>query len=216
LLVTTDRALGAAHRDPAIGVTSPHLVRVALGPAVIDLLQTASIRVDGLAAHRVEVGLLGATDPLGLAYQWTPYRWRALRLRDGTWRGVLPAPALPGVYEVELRIDHSHRLLTSAHWLLSVFPRGTMARLSFPSAVAVARDFVAGLAGHQVLVALRRWPQASFDHRDPRLHRIFVIAYAKRGDTRASSRLGLFLTTVRDGFQARWRLLTATTQPYDQ
>jgi hypothetical protein len=77
------------------------------------------------------------------------------------------------------------------------------------------RGWVAQLPGNQVLVALRRWPQASFDRRDPRLHRLFVIAYAPRGDDRAGSRLGRFVTTVRDGFHGRWRVLQATTQPYD-
>jgi hypothetical protein len=90
-----------------------------------------------------------------------------------------------------------------------------MKRPSFPTAGGAIRDFVSHLPGDKVLVALRRWPMASFDHRDPRLNRLFVIAYAPRGNTRPGSRLGLFITTVRDGFQGRWRLLEATTQPYD-
>jgi hypothetical protein len=44
---------------------------------------------------------------------------------------------------------------------------------------------------------------------------LFVIAYAPRGNTRPSSRLGLFVTAVRDGFHGRWRVLEATSQPYD-
>jgi hypothetical protein len=90
-----------------------------------------------------------------------------------------------------------------------------MARRSFPTAVAVIRDFVDHLAGNQQLVALKRWPRASFDHRDPRLQRLFVIAYTPRGDHQAGSRRGLFVTTVREGYHGRWRLLEATTQPYD-
>lgn len=46
-------------------------------------------------------------------------------------------------------------------------------------------------------------------------HRLFVVAYASRGDHRPDSRLGLFITTVRDGYQGGWRVLQATTQPYD-
>jgi hypothetical protein len=106
-------------------------------------------------------------------------------------------------------------LLSSAHWLLRVFPSGTLRRSSFRTTGGAVRDFVARLRGHEVLVALRRWPLAEFDHRDPRLHRLFAVAYSPRGDCRPGSRLGLFITTVRNGFQGRWRVLEATTQPYD-
>jgi len=188
---------------------------VTLRPGVIDLYQSASIGVPGTAARRVDVRLLGATDRAGLADEWTPYRWQRLRLRHGLWRGELPAPPLFGTYQLQLRLDHGRRFLSSRRWLLRVFPDGTMTRPSFSTAVAAVRDFVAHLPGDEVLVALKRWPQATFDHRDPRLHRLFVIAYEPRGDNRPSSRLGLFITTVRDSFGGRWRLLQATTQPYD-
>jgi hypothetical protein len=89
-----------------------------------------------------------------------------------------------------------------------------MKRRSFSSNPGAVRNFVAHLPGDKVLVASRRWPLASFDHRDPRLNRLFVIAYAPRGDKRPSSRLGLFVTTARNGFHGRWRVLEATTQPY--
>jgi hypothetical protein len=115
---------------------------------------------------------------------------------------------------MQLRLDRAHRLVGS-RWLLRVVPSGTMRRPPFPRALGAVRHFVAGLPGHEVLVASRRWPLAGFDHRDPRLNRIFVIAYAPHGDQRPSSRLGLFVTTVRNGFHGRWRLLEATTQPYD-
>jgi hypothetical protein len=150
-----------------------------------------------------------------LAYEWAPYRWRRLRIHGDTLRGLLPAPALLGIYRLQLRAGHERRVVSSARWLLRVVPHGTMARPSFPTAAAAVRQFVATLRGDQVLVALRRWPQAAFDHRDPRLNRLFVIAYAPRGDNRLSSRLGLFVTTVRDGYRGRWRLLEATTQPYE-
>jgi hypothetical protein len=182
---------------------------------VIDLFHSSSVSVSGITAHGVEVRLLGAIDRSGLAYQSTAYRWRPLELRGGTWRAVLPAPPLSGMYQLQLGVDRGHTLLTSRRWLLRVFPPGTTTRRSFPSAVAAVREFVAHLPRHQVLRAVRRWPQASFDHRSPRLHRLFVIAYAPRGDKRRSSRLGLFVTTVRDGYHGRWRLLEATTEPYD-
>jgi len=190
-------------------------VRLEFGSPAIDLFHSASIRVHGLAAGSAEVRLVGAIDRAGLAYEWKPYRWRTLRVQRGTWHGQLPAPPLLGIYRLQLRIDHGRRFLSSAQWLLPVVPAGTMKRPSFPKAAGAVRDFVAHLAGHEVLVASKRWPLASFDHRDPRLNRLFVIAYAPRGDKRRSSRLGLFVTTVRDGYHGRWRILQATTQPYD-
>ena len=194
------------------GATRP--VRVLLRPGVIDLYHSASISVGGIAARRVDVRLLGGIDRAGLAYEWTPYRWHRLRLRHGVWRGQLPPPPLYGIYQLQLRLDQGRRLLSSARWLLRVFPPGTMTRPLFPTPVTAVLSFVAHLPGDEVLVALKRWPQATYDHRDPHLHRFFVIAYAPRGDNRPSSRLGLFVTTVRDGFHGRWRLLDATTQPY--
>lgn len=153
------------------------MVSVRLRSEVIDLFHAASVSVSGITTRRAEMRLLRATDRHGLAYEWAPYRWQRLRLVHGTWHAVLPAPALPGVYQLQLRLE-GRRLLSSAGWLLRVFPPGTVTRRSFPTAVAAVRDFVAHLAGDQVLVAMRRWPQARFDHRDPRLHRLYVIAYA--------------------------------------
>jgi hypothetical protein len=190
-------------------------VRVTLQPRVTDLYHPASIAVSGIAAHDVEVRLLGATDRAGLAYQWAPYRWRRLQLQRGTWRGVLPTPPLLGIYQVQLRLDDGRRVLSSANWLLRVFPPGAVRRRSFPTAVAAVRDYVAHLPGDQVLVALKPWPQAAFDHRDRRLHEFFMLAYAPRADNRVDSRIGLFITTVRDGFHGHWRLLQAAVGPYD-
>ena len=115
---------------------------------------------------------------------------------------------------MQLRLGRA-QIVSSAKWLLRVFPRGAVKRPLFPTVAPAVRDYVAHLPGHEVLVALRRWPLASFDHRDPRLNRLLVISYAPRGDNRRSSRLGLFVTCVRDGPHGRWRLLEATTQPYD-
>ncbi|HEY2741059.1 MAG TPA: hypothetical protein VGI69_02630 [Gaiellaceae bacterium] len=190
-------------------------VQVVLSAPAIDLYHSASVRVSGITAHSAQVRPVGAIDRAGLAYKWKPYRWRALRARDGTWHGQLPAPPLFGIYRLQLRFDRGRKVLSSPSWLLRVFPHGTMARRPSPTGLAAVRGYVAHLPGHQTLVALRRWPLASFDHRDPRLNRLFVIAYAPRGDKRRSSRLGRFVTTVRDGYHGRWRILQATTQPYD-
>jgi hypothetical protein len=189
-------------------------VRVVLGAPAIDLYHSASVEVSGIDARSAQVRPVGAIDRAGLAYEWKPYPWQALRARDGTWHGVLPAPPLFGIYRLQLRFDHGRKVLSSPRWLLRVFPRGTMARRPFPTAAAAVRGFVDNLPGHQTLVASRRWPLASFDHRDELLNRLFVIAYAPRGDSRRSSRLGRFISTVRNGYHGRWRVLEATTQPY--
>ena len=189
-------------------------VRVKVQPRAIDLFHSASITVDGLTGRRVDVRLIGAIDREGLAYEWTPYPWHRLRAVDGTWRGALAPPPLLGIYQLQLRLDHGHRM-SSRRWLIRVFPRGVLRRPSFPTPVGAVRNFVAHLRGDQVLVAVKRWPLAAFDHRDPRLNRLFVIAYAPRGHDKPGSRLGLFVTTVRNGFQGRWRVLETSTGPYD-
>jgi hypothetical protein len=190
-------------------------LQVKLGQRVIERFHSNSITVSGLTAHSIDVRLLGATDMSGRAYQWAPYRWRPLQLRQGVWRGVLPAPVLLGIYQLQLRLDHGHTLVSSTHWLERIFPHGTEARGSFATPAAVVRDYVANLPGDKVLVATRRWPLPAYDHRDPRLNRLFVIAYAPRGNKQPDARVGKFITTVRDGFQGRWRLLEATTGPPD-
>jgi hypothetical protein len=219
LLLATAFVAGAAAVTGAAGAghAATHGcrgVRVVVGAGAIDLYHSASVRVTGIATRSAQVRLVGAIDRAGLAYEWTPYRWRALRIRHGIWHGVLPAPPLFGIYRLQLRVDEGRTVLSSPRWLLRVFPHGTLARPSFPTPVSSIRHFVAHLRGHKVLVASRRWPPAEFDHRDPRLNRLFVIAYAPRGDRRPSARLGLFVTTVRDGYHGRWRVLQATTQPY--
>jgi len=173
------------------------------------------VLVSGLSASAVSVRLEGADDPAGLAYQWTPYRWRRLRLVRGAWRGILSAPPLRGIYRLQFQVQRSKRFLQSPHWLLRVLPPGALKRSAFQTPRAVIRDYVSDLPGDRVLVAARRWPQAAFDHRDPRLQRIFAIAYAPRGDRRPGARRGLFITTFRNGYRGRWRLLEATIHPPD-
>jgi hypothetical protein len=190
-------------------------VQVKLGRHVIDPFHSNSISISGLTARAVEVQLLGAIDLSGRAYEWAPYKWRRLHRRQGVWHGVLPAPALPGIYQLRLRLNDGRKLVTSARWLERVFPHGTEARPSFATPAAVIRDYVAHLPGNRILVAVKRWPLPAYDHRDPRLQRLFVIAFAPRGRKRRDSEAGKFITTVRCGFHGRWRLLEATTAPPD-
>jgi hypothetical protein len=63
------------------------------------------------------------------------------------------------------------------------------------------------------LVAIRSWPLPAGDRRDPRLHRLFVIAYGPVGDPNPAHRLGIWITAFRNGYAAPWRLLQATVQP---
>ena len=190
------------------------LIRVRVQPRVVEY-RPSLVSLSGISGAGVSVRLLGADDPTGLAYRWTAYRWRRLRLVRGSWRGVLPAPPLRGIYRLQFRVQHSNQLLQAPNWLLRVMPPHTLERPAFRTPRAVIGDFVSHLPGNQILVASRTWPHAAYDHRDPRLHRIFVIAYAPRGDKRTSSRLGMFITAVRDGYHGRWRLLEATTGPPD-
>jgi hypothetical protein len=189
-------------------------IRVRVQPRVVEY-RPSRVSVTGIAAGEVSVRLRGADDPAGRAYRWTAYRWHRLRPEQGSWRGVLPAPPLRGIYQLQLRVQQSKRLLQSPRWLLRVMPPGTLEHPAFRTPRAAVDDYVRNLPGDEVLVAARRWPRAAYDHRDPRLNRTFVIAYAPRGDNRPGSRLGVFVTTVRDGYHGSWRLLEATTGPPD-
>jgi hypothetical protein len=184
---------------------------VKLGSRVIGHFHSNSISVSGLRARSVGVRLLGATDMNGRAYRWTPYEWQPLRLDRGTWRGVLPAPAFLGIYQLQLRLDHGRKFLTNTQWLERVFPYGTESRPAFPTPAEVISDYVAHLPGHEVLVDIAPWPLASWDHRNPRLHHFFAISFAPRG--RKGQKVGRFVTTVREGFHGRWRLLQVAVQP---
>jgi hypothetical protein len=204
----SSQLVGTASSAPA------RSIEVQLQPRVVEY-QPARVSVSGIAAASVSVRLRGANDPAGLAYRWAPYRWQRLRLIRGRWRGVLPAPPLHGIYQLQLRLQKSRQLLQSPDWLLRALPPGTLKGPSFPTPRSVIRDFVRGLPGNPALVAARRWPRPAFDHRDPRLQRLFVIAYAPRRNDGRITRRGLFITTVRAGYHGRWRLLEAATAPYD-
>jgi hypothetical protein len=197
----------------ASGQAAP-AIQVHVQPRVVEY-RPSRVSVTGIVATEVSVRLRGADDPTGPAYRWTAYRWHPLRLVRGSWHGVLPAPPLRGIYQLQFRVQQSKRLIESPRWLLRVMTPGTLRRTAFRTPRAVVDDYVRDLPGDQVLVAARPWPQAGYDHRDPRLNRTFVIAYAPRGDNRVGSRLGVFITTVRDGYHGRWRLLETTTGPPD-
>jgi hypothetical protein len=122
---------------------------------------------------------------------------------------------LLGVYQLQFRIQQNEHFLQSPHWLLRVLPPATLSRPAFRTPLGVIRDYVSHLPGKEVLVAARRLRPAPFDHRDQRLHRRFAIAYEPQGDNKLSARLGVFITTIRNGYQGRWRLLEASTGPYD-
>jgi hypothetical protein len=189
-------------------------VRVQLQPRVIEYGVTR-VSVSGVTAASVSARLLDANDPAGLAYHWAPYRWRRLELARGRWSGVLPAPPLLGIYQLQFQIRRPERLLRSPHWLLRVLPPGALNRQAFATPLAAIRNYVSKLPGNQLLVAGRPWPQAAYDHRDPRLFRVFAIAYAPQDSNTPSTQRGLFIATFRDGYQARWRFLEATVSPPD-
>src|SRR5262245_55800756 len=95
LLLATAFAVGAAALTAV--ANAGHPVRLVLGSPVVDLYHSAPVRVSGTTAGSVDVRLVGAIDRAGRAYAWSPYPWQALRVHQGTWRGLLPAPPLFGI-----------------------------------------------------------------------------------------------------------------------
>jgi hypothetical protein len=177
-------------------------------PAIVGLGKSASITVRGFAGPRLQMRLAGATMPGG-----RPLGWRPLLLAGPIWRGSLPKPALRGIYPIELRAGVGRPVVRSASWMFRVFASGTLSRPSFATAEDVARWWVRGVPEHARLVALKRWRRPAFDRRDRRLHQLLVVAYSPAGHPLVRDRLGMFITTVRDGFNGRWRLLEATVAP---
>ena len=90
----------------------PH---VELRPAVATPHHGAAISVAGVRAGTLQVRLDGATDAQGKALPW-----RSPHLADGTWVGTLPAPALLGLYAVELRTGLGAPIFGSRRWLFRV------------------------------------------------------------------------------------------------
>lgn len=180
--------------------------RVGLQPTVVRLRQQATIAVSELQARSLQVRLAGATYPNG-----RPIPWRPLHLVGGVWRGKLPAPALRGLYPIQLRrgVDASPITL---RLFLRVLAPGTRSRPSFHDPADVARWWVRTVP-YGTVVALKAWPRPAFDRRDTRLHRLFVVAYSPPGHRAIRDRLGMFVTAFRDGYHAPWRLLEATVEP---
>jgi hypothetical protein len=187
----------------------PHILpRLTLDPAVVLRGRTTSITVIGLQAPWLEVRAAGATVNFG-----QPLPWTALHLVRGAWHGLLPAPEFRGVYPLELRVRAGSPVMRSESWLLRVFARGTQARPSFSTPEGVAGWWVRTLPSPAKLVAVKRWPRPAFDRRDRRRHQLLVIAYSPSGQPAVRDRLGMFVTAVRDGLHASWRLLEATVAP---
>lgn len=165
--------------------------------------------VRGVAdAAAVEVGLRGASMPSGTLLPWTQ-----LRLAHGVWTGRLGEPALRGVYPLELRTRPGGTRFAADNWRLRVLPPGTLDRPAFSAPESVVQRWVAEVE-HGSLASFRPWPLLAYDRRDPRLHRLFVVAYDPAGATDASRRLGVWwITAFRDGYRGAWRLLETTVQP---
>jgi len=193
------------------GASADSALRVRLKPRVVEY-GAVRVSVSGISAAAVSVRPKGANDLRGPAYQWTPFPWRRLRLVRGRWYGALAAPPLLGIYQLQLRVQ-SRGLLQSPRWLLRVLLPGTLNSSAFSSPRALIRDYVTDLPGKQLLVSDRQRPQAAYDHRDPRLLRLFVIAYAPRSHNTPDTRRGLFISMFRNGYHGRWRLLEATVSP---
>ena len=182
--------------------------QVLLRPDVVARGQPSAIVVTGISAPTLQVRLVGASANNGRQLPWTP-----LKHVHGVWRGSLQMPELRGVYPVQLRVRPGSPIIRSDQWLLRVFAHGTFARPSFDTPEQVARWWVRSVPGGAKLIALKRWPRPAFDRRDPRLHRLLVLAYSLTGRPSVHDRLGIFVTAVRDGYRGDWRLLEATALP---
>jgi hypothetical protein len=178
-----------------------------LSPTVAVRGQDSVIAVRGVAGPSVEARLDGATTHLGRLIPWT-----RLRLVGGAWRGILRAPEFRGIYPVEIRLAGT-RVLRSRRWLLRVFAHGTKTRPGFATPSAAARSWIGTLPYPAQIVAMKSWRRPDFDHRDAKLHRLFVLAYSRVGDNNVDHRLGIFVTAVRDGYSGPWRMLEATLAP---
>jgi hypothetical protein len=190
------------------GAASPPVVpQVSLRPATVVLGGNATVLVAGWHESHLEVALSGATNRTGRLLGW-----RVARRQGPAWIVDLPRPALRGIYPVLLRERAGAPVVRSAHWLLRVFRRQSAGEPTFTTAQGAVRWWVQ-TARHATVAALKRWPRSDLDKRDPRLHRLFVVAFNLRGRPGVSNRLGRFVTAVRDGYGGPWRLLEANVQP---
>ena len=203
--VVVSGSLGGSAHSSVGGVGR---ARVRLRPSVARLQGWTRITVSGTHVASLQVLPAGATDTSG-----KPFEWRSLRMVDGSWVATLPSPALRGIYPLRLRVGPGMPSVRSPGWFLRVLAPGTCSRRSFADPVSVVRWWVRAVPGGTV-VALRRWPRSAIDHRDTRLHRVFVVAYSRPGHRDPADRLGMFVTAFRDGYGARWQLLDAKVVPY--
>jgi hypothetical protein len=191
------------------GATAERLPVVTIDPAVVTLGDTSTVTVSGAEPQLMEVHLAGATSSRGKPLGWTPLVWFGR-----TFQGLLPHPAIRGIYPLEIRTGSHAPALRSPNWMLRVLAPGTLRRPSFGTPRAVISWWVrAMLSRPSHLVAIRSWPLPHGDLRDPRLHKLFVIAYSPIGDSRIKDRLGIWITAFRDGYTGPWRLLEATVAP---
>jgi hypothetical protein len=181
--------------------------RVDVDPGVVRLGQQATIAVTAVRARSLEVRLPGATDIAGRQLPW-----QRLRHVGGRWVGVLPAPALRGVYPIELRTGHRAAAFRPRGAFLRTFARDTRARPAFGMPADAARWWVRAMIGAE-LVAVKAWSRPAFDRRELRLHRLFVVAYSPPGKPAARDRRGLFIEVFRDGYAAHWRVLETSVAP---
>lgn len=202
-LLVSSAAAGAGRA----GAPAPSLT-ITTQPAIARLDQPVRVTVRGARRFAsLELRLKGATDERGRTLSWV-----RLRLRRGGWTGELPPLELRGVYAIQLRASGRLEVLQSPGWLLRVFAPGTLSRPAFATPDQVAGWWLR--AGHRgAFVVARRWPLPAFDRRDPRLHRLLVVAYRPSAGRDRGQRLGVWLTAVRTRVDGRWRLLEATVRP---
>jgi hypothetical protein len=198
--------------EPTVAASAPTRApslapRVELQPSVARLGERATIAVSGIKVRSLEVRLAGGSYADGEALGW-----HSLRLVAGAWRGILPAPALRGVYPVVLRTRAGAVRIGPERLVLRVFARGTRTRPSFDDPNDVVRWWVRSVP-HATLVAIKAWPRPAVDRRDVRLYRRFVVAYSPPGHPDVTAWLGMFVTAFRNGPGAGWRLLDATVLP---
>jgi hypothetical protein len=203
-------ALTAAHADAQSATTKTRAYQQAqlkLRPAVLRLRGRENVEVSRLLVDSLQVVPVGALEQGGQAF-----RWRSLQPVRGTWAVTLPAPLLRGIYPLRLRTRAGRRSFRSPRWFLRVFPPGTLSFPSFENPGDVVRWWVR-TRPHGTNVSFKRWPLPAWDRRDPRLHRLFVVAYSPPGRPNPADRLGFFVTAFRNGYGARWRFLEAKLLP---
>jgi hypothetical protein len=181
--------------------------RVSLQPAIVVLGGHATVLVAGWHESRLEVGLSGATDRTGRLLGW-----RVARRQGRAWVVELPRPALRGIYPVLLRERAGAPVTRSTRWLLRIFRREAAHEPTFTTPREAVRWWVQ-TARHAKLAAVKQWQRSALDKRDPKLHRLFVVAFNLPGRPGVANRLGRFVTAVRDGYSGPWRLLEANVQP---